>query len=142
MSADKQAEIEQDERNWVGAHGEGIAAEFLEERGWEIVDRNRKFKVGELDIVALRYEDVDGERVPSYAFVEVKTRQTSTYMRAGSNITPQKRSKLVALVKLYMAKEELKRVFARIDVIEVDLSGDEPVVDYFPRAIDANGRLR
>ncbi|MGM0556867.1 MAG: YraN family protein [Myxococcota bacterium] len=142
MSVDEKKETQTDPRAWVGAHGEGIAAAFLEERGWEIVERNKKFKIGELDLVARRYEDVGSVRVPSYAFVEVKTRRSSTHMRAGSNITRQKRSKLVSLVKLYLAKNELKKVFARIDVIEVDLSEDEPTVEYFPRAIDADGRLR
>lgn len=131
-----------DPRQYLGACGEAVAAEYLEEQGWEIVDRNRTFKMGELDIVARREEQMGRERCESYAFVEVKTRRSSTYMRAGSNITPQKRSRLVQLVKLYLAVEELRRVLVRIDVIEVDMSGEEPLVHHFPRAIDADGRLR
>lgn len=131
-----------DLRAWVGATGEAVAAHFLEEKGWEIVDRNKEFDIGELDIIARRSETVAGERLETYVFVEVKTRRSSTDMRAGSNITRQKRSKLVKLVKLYLAVEKLRKVFARIDVIEVDLSEDEPAISHFPRAIDADGRLR
>ena len=142
MDAEQDGEQVEDGRIWVGACGESIAAAFLEQEGWEIVERNRTFDIGELDIVARRDEVIDGVAIPSFAFVEVKTRRSSTYMRSGSNITPRKRGKLVTLVKLYLALEDLKKVFARIDVIEVDLSGEEPVVHHFPRAIDADGRLR
>ena len=49
----------------IGNLGEGIAARYLEEHGFEILDRNYWRKWGELDIVASKQDIVH--------FVEVKT---------------------------------------------------------------------
>lgn len=130
------------ERGEVGRRGEDLASEFLAGRGWEIVERNRVFETGELDIVARRAEHFGGRVTSAWAFVEVKTRASSTHFGSGTNITPVKRAKLVALAKLYMAQEGLRRVPVQIDVIEVDLSGERPRIAYYPRAVDADGALR
>ena len=50
----------------VGRHGENVVARLLEDRGWQILDRNWRCEHGELDIVA-----VDGADLVA---VEVKTR--------------------------------------------------------------------
>lgn len=51
----------------VGAMGEALAASFLEDRGYELVDRNWETPFGEADIIA-RNED-------GLIFVEVKSRR-------------------------------------------------------------------
>ena len=48
-----------------GRVGEGVAADHLKERGYRIVVRNYRCRLGEIDIVAVMGEDV--------VFVEVKT---------------------------------------------------------------------
>ena len=52
-----------------GRAAENRAAMWLEERGWEILDRRRKTKLGEIDLVAR-----DGGAI---VFVEVKWRRSS-----------------------------------------------------------------
>ena len=49
-----------------GRFGEQLTAEYLEEKGYEIVERNFKCRFGEIDIIA------QNDRY--LAFVEVKTR--------------------------------------------------------------------
>jgi putative endonuclease len=56
-----------DARHRLGELGERLAAEHLERRGFEIVERNFRTRWGELDIVAF-----DGRVL---AFCEVKTRR-------------------------------------------------------------------
>ena len=51
--------------NELGEKGESIAANYLEKKGFKIMDRNYRKKWGELDIVAIRDNKVH--------FVEVKT---------------------------------------------------------------------
>ena len=52
----------------AGRGGEEEAARWLEGQGWEILDRRRKTKLGEIDLVARRENLI--------AFVEVKWRRS------------------------------------------------------------------
>lgn len=57
-------------RRWAehdGRRAEDRAAEWLEGQGWRIIDRRRKTRLGEIDLIAR-----DGEAV---VFVEVKWRR-------------------------------------------------------------------
>lgn len=64
----------------IGDLGENIATVFLEKRGFEIVDRNYRNKIGEIDIVAQK----DG----FYHIIEVKTLKIPTKIEflKGKNI--------------------------------------------------------
>ena len=131
-----------DERRQVGFRGEDLAAAYYEEEGWEVVDRNVEFRAGELDLVVKRFENERGRMIPRFAFVEVKTRRSHTDMPAGANLTGKKCRKLALLARLYRQSNNLEKVYAQIDVIEVDLSGDEPELQCFAAAIDARGRKK
>jgi len=43
------------ERRELGRIGESLAASYLAGCGWDIVDRNVRYREGEIDIVAARY---------------------------------------------------------------------------------------
>ena len=59
----------------IGQWGEGVAAEYLESKGYTILARNFHSSQGELDIVALN----EDSRFPCLVFVEVKTRTSTKY---------------------------------------------------------------
>ncbi len=61
--------MSEDARHHLGQLGEQLAAEHLERRGFQIIERNYRTRWGELDIVAY-----DGSTL---AFCEVKTRRMS-----------------------------------------------------------------
>jgi putative endonuclease len=63
--------VANDPRQQLGASGEKLAADHLERRGFEIVDRNFRTRWGELDIVAC-----DGRTL---IFCEVKTRRAGPF---------------------------------------------------------------
>jgi putative endonuclease len=69
--------VNADPRNSIGRRGEDLAAEHLQRRGFEIVERNYRTRWGELDIVAF-----DGRTI---AFCEVKARRVRT---GGSSVSP------------------------------------------------------
>ena len=71
----------------LGIKGEIIAVNYLKEKGFQILERNYRFKRGEVDIIA---QKEDRLRV-----VEVKTRQ-SHYM-AGPEITVTKKKQKAIL---------------------------------------------
>lgn len=63
----------------LGDLGEGIACQFLEKHGFEIVERNYLRKWGEIDIIAKKGEVI--------RFIEVKTVSHETHRGEGSVVT-------------------------------------------------------
>ena len=63
-----------------GRLGEQLTAEYLEEKGYEIVERNFKCRFGEIDVIA------QNDRY--LAFVEVKTRSADGLSHPFEAITP------------------------------------------------------
>lgn len=132
----EQIETEDD----IAERGEDLACEHLVAAGWEIVERNWTRDLGEVDVIALRTEPWGEQTVRQFAFVEVKTREVSRGPLPELRVDHVKRRKLVALGKLYLAENRLKKVLARFDVIGVDL--DTETVRHHPSAFDGAGRLR
>ncbi|MET0945038.1 MAG: YraN family protein, partial [Flavobacterium sp.] len=56
------------EHNELGKEGEKLAAKYLQENGYEILDRNWTFQKAEIDIIA--------QKDNYLAIVEVKTRSS------------------------------------------------------------------
>ena len=107
-----------------GRQGEAAAADFLESEGWTIAARNWRCPAGELDIVALRGEDL--------AFVEVKTVDAYGPESAARRLGPAKRRHIVESSKYFLAlKREYNRMRPRYDVILVRGSA---VCRHIPRA--------
>lgn len=124
----------------IGKRGEEHAVQFLQKRGWEILDRNWECKLGELDVVAMQEIAWGSSTVPLLAFVEVKSAASASDMPPELHVTAPKRRKLVNLARLYMLREHKRKTVARFDVIAVEL---EPlVIRYYPDAFDALGRVR
>ena len=92
----------------TGKFGEDAAAEYLVLNGYVIIDRNLRFRVGELDIVAL---DTDGCTV----FVEVKTRKNADYGYASEFVDRNKQKRLIRAAELYSGRD----IYMRFDIIEV-----------------------
>jgi len=102
-----------DYKRRLGQRGEGIAAAYLGEQGYEVLARNWRCPAGELDIVAR-----DGETL---AFVEVRTRRGDRYGTPEESITPAKQAKLVELAQTYLQENGLAGENWRIDVVAVEM---------------------
>lgn len=98
----------------VGRAGEEAAVRFLLQQGYRILQRNVRFRSGEIDLVA--------EENGTLVFVEVKTRSGSTYGTAAEAVTPQKQAQLVRLAWLYLAQNGGERP-CRFDVVTVRPAG-------------------
>ena len=81
-----------------GNLAEDKATKFLQERGYQVLERNFYSKFGELDIIVLKDEVVH--------FVEVKS--GLDYESAVQNITPTKISRLIKTAAVYMKKNGLE----------------------------------
>jgi putative endonuclease len=101
----------------LGSFGESWAAAHLARQGYEILERNVRFRSGEIDIVAR-----DG---PELVFVEVKSRRSSAFGPPEASITESRYARLASAIGEYLERRAGPPTEFRIDVvaIEVDRSG-------------------
>ncbi len=98
-------------RQLLGKQGEIEAGKFLVDRGYEIIERNFRCRLGEIDIIAREKNFV--------VFIEVKTRSNSSYGSAASAVTPRKQQQISRVAQLYLIEKDMISCDARFDVVEV-----------------------
>jgi len=110
------------EKTEIGKTGEKVAANFLKNKGYEILAMNFKnnsgIRMGEIDIIA---RDL---KLGEIVFVEVKTRD---YVRYGNtlpeeNIGYEKLRKIAKTSSFYLKKYNLENVSYRFDAVSVWLN--------------------
>ena len=79
----------------LGRRGEELAAAELLRQGYEIVARNWRCVVGEVDIVA--------RRAGTYHFFEVRTRRGPDYGSPEDSLTPAKRRRMWEVARAYLS---------------------------------------
>ncbi|MBF0152967.1 MAG: YraN family protein [Magnetococcales bacterium] len=84
----------QDDRKVLGRFAEELAAGHLSRTGYRILERNVRFRRGELDIIALHGEDL--------VFCEVKARRSDQYGSPAEAIDLRKQRRLLLLGTLYL----------------------------------------
>ena len=120
------------EHNDVGREGEALAANFLQQKGYEIVDRNWHYGPKEIDIVAR-----EGDTM---VFVEVKTRSTLAFELPQEAVTKKKMKNLVEAADAYMIQNNID-LEGRFDIVAV-LNGNPPkVIEHLEGAWQANDLL-
>lgn len=98
----------------MGAFGEELAARYVGELGWQVLERNWRCPIGEIDIVA-----VDG---PELVICEVKTRRGRGVGDPVEAVTPVKHRRLRRLASAWISGHPAERGRPmRIDVIGVVL---------------------
>jgi putative endonuclease len=104
-----------------GARGEEIAARFLVEQGYRIVERNFRFRrKGEIDIVARDGEDL--------VFCEVKMRRNDEYGLPEYAVTPAKQETIRMVAAAYLAMRGISGRPCRFDVVTIRFEGNTPAV--------------
>ncbi|WP_372769676.1 YraN family protein [Lutibacter sp.] len=96
--------------NDLGELGEELAVEELEKNGYEIVERNWRYKKAEIDIIALKNDVL--------AIVEVKTRSSDYIGNPQDFVSPKKIKLLVEAVNDYVISKDLD-VEVRFDIIAI-----------------------
>jgi putative endonuclease len=108
-----------DRRRQLGDTGEQLAAEHLNRRGFQILDRNFRTRWGELDIVAC-----DGRTI---VFCEVKTRVASRVGRDPlESVHPRKRAQVRRMAGRWLAErnDRPRANELRFDAIGITLGSD------------------
>lgn len=121
-----------DPRHAVGRDAEDAAARHLRRAGLDVVERNVRFREGEIDLVC-RDGDV-------WVFVEVKCRRATWGDAPGAAVSWWKQRRLTRLASHYLKWRRLGDVRCRFDVVAVSIADDGvSAIRHIRAAFDATG---
>lgn len=95
----------------LGVSGETLACNYLKKKGYKLIERNYKNKIGEIDIIASKKNMI--------VFVEVKTRETTMFGNPSEAVDYHKQNKIHKVSKRFLQENKLTDVPCSFDVIEV-----------------------
>lgn len=96
----------------IGKQAEDMACEFLKKKGFELLDRNYRSKMGEIDLIMRKGNDI--------IFAEVRARNHPLYGDALESVTPYKQAKIIKTAMHYLQyKNWFDKVNCRFDVIAI-----------------------
>jgi putative endonuclease len=115
-------------RQRIGQAAEDIAADFLQAKGLEILERNYRRRLGELDLIACDRDVL--------VIAEVRTRASNAYGGAAASVDIGKQRRMIrAASQLLQQRKDLARMRVRFDVIVVsDMSSESPHVEWIQHA--------
>lgn len=117
--------------NSSGALGEQYTAEYLEKKGFEIIQRNFHSRYGEIDIIA-----GDSHYL---VFVEVKTRESGSLVGPLEAVTESKQRRVIKTAMIYL-RENPTKLQPRFDAAGVITKNGVPVsIQYIPNAFACEG---
>jgi putative endonuclease len=118
-----------DHRQTLGIWGEDLACAELTRRGYAVLARRYRTRIGEIDIVC-RHGD-------TLVFVEVKARANGRFGGGAAAVTAAKQRRIAQMAVLFLVRSGLTSVPCRFDVVVVDAEPDRVRVDVFANAFAA-----
>jgi putative endonuclease len=110
----------------LGPKGENVAAKFLRNLGYRILERNFRCRAGEVDIIAR-----DGK---SLVFVEVKTRKDSD-PEPEQQVNEEKMKQVTKVAEYYLGRFGIPQPPVRFDVVAVIWPrNQEPIIRHITDA--------
>ena len=114
------------EHNLIGAQGEQLACRYLEEHGFEIVERNWRYGRHEIDIIAKQGAEL--------VFVEVKTRSTDQHGEPEEAVKKGKRGRVIKAANAYVQATGTD-LRIRYDIVSIILHpSGKPYIHHIPDA--------
>lgn len=98
-------------RQYIGKQGEKIAINYLEKRGYTIVDRNYRYARSEIDIIA--------KESSCLIFVEVKTRNGTLFGYPEMSVNDKKIENIMIAADNYIFQQDWKNDI-RFDIIAIN----------------------
>ena len=101
-----------------GLHYEGLAKEYLLERGLSLLNSNYHCRYGEIDLIMLEQEVL--------CFIEVKFRNSLGFGGAASAIPAQKQKKIVKSAQIFLSENKrLAQHAMRFDAVLIQQQGSK-----------------
>lgn len=94
----------------LGKIGENLAVKHLTEKGYQIIEKNYRFKKNEIDLVA-QYEN-------QIIIIEVKTRQTAEIGEPWMAVTRSKQKSIIQVANHYIQTKQID-LHTRFDIISI-----------------------
>ncbi len=114
-----------------GKKGEDLAVEFLEENGYQILERNWHFKHVEVDIIAIYHEFL--------VIIEVKTRKGNSYGEPYTFVDNRKQRSLIFAAEHYIFSHHLD-LEVRFDIVSILMDQNRTAVEHIKEAFRAIAR--
>ena len=109
-------------RHETGRVGEEVACDYVKKLGYEIIEKNYRNKMGEIDIIAKDKNEI--------IFIEVKTRCQKKYGSPSEAVDRRKKRHIYHVAEFYLIINKLENAFCRIDVIEVYFKDEKIFVNH------------
>lgn len=110
-----------------GKIGEDLACKYLQNNGYNIIERNFEARQGEIDIIAIDKKEL--------VFIEVKTRTNTNYGKPIEAVNNNKQKHIIKTVEYYLYSRKLENQFVRIDVIEIYLYNNKYKVNHIKQIL-------
>lgn len=119
----------------LATKGEYLAVKFLKKKGYKILQRNYRRRIGEIDIICYDHGDI--------VFVEVKTRYTDNYGPPEFSVTKAKKRQVIKVASYYIAEKNITDVEVRFDVVSIFFPPNtkHPKITHFKSAFARNDAL-
>lgn len=95
----------------IGAGGEYFATSILYSQGYDIIKKNFRCKIGEIDIIC--------QKKDCLYFIEVKTRTSLNLGRPGEAVDIDKQRRIRGIAKYYMLTNGITNMKVSFQVIEI-----------------------
>ena len=99
------------EKKELGKKGEQLAVRYLKKSGYRIIQTNYVCKLGEMDIIAQENDTL--------AFIEVKTRTSTTFGPPQLAVNSAKQMQLSKVALNFLKEKKLEDLKARFDVVAI-----------------------
>lgn len=106
----------------IGSYGERVAERHLSQLGYQVVDRNWRCALGEIDLVVWKDQ--------RYSVVEVKTRRSLAAGHPLEAITAAKLNRLRSLAAMWASAAGVAIDRVQVDAVSVLLNGNRVLVEY------------
>ncbi|WP_439183150.1 YraN family protein [Carboxylicivirga taeanensis] len=113
------------QHNELGKAGETLAAKYLEQKGYKILERNWQYNHKEIDLIAMH----DNYLV----VIEVKTRTTDGWEHPKEAITNGKIRYIVEATEAYINETDLENE-VRFDVVTLIPNGNDWAIEHIEEA--------
>lgn len=112
----------------IGNYGETLSCRYLTAKGYKILERNFRNRLGEIDIICI-FKNI-------LVFVEVKSRYTKNYGYPLEAVNYKKQRNIIRLAESYIKFKKLYNLNIRFDVIEIffNSENDKFSVNHLPDA--------
>jgi len=111
--------------NELGKRGEELAADYLREKGYRILETNWRFGRNELDLIAREDQ--------SLVIIEVKTRYSNVFVEPEMAVTREKQRAIIRSANAYVKFKRWKQE-TRFDIISIVMNETQQKITHIQDA--------